>query len=224
MDDRFNTAAGWVLFAGIIALGFSIASGMFFHADKPEMPEEPGYFVDAPEDGAGGETGPDLGTLLATADPVAGAKIFAKCTACHTIASGGANGIGPNLWGVMGKPVGKHAAGFAYSSALSGHGGDWSWENMDAWLKSPRAFANGTKMSFAGLSKPEDRANVLAYLADNGGAPPKPAPAAPTAEEGVDAPGEGPGAVDGANPSAVEAAGAMGDAQPVAGQGAAPVS
>ncbi len=227
MDDRFNTIAGWVLFAGIIALGLSIGSGMFFHADNPRVPEEPGYFIDAPEEGAGGEAGPDLGTLLLTADPVAGAKVFAKCTACHTIASGGANGIGPNLWGTMGKPIGKHAAGFAYSTALPAVGGDWTWEAMDAWLKSPRAFANGTKMSFAGLSKPEDRANVMAYMEENGGAPPRPAPVAPAAvegEEGADAPGDGPGAVDGAAPSAIEAAGGMGDAQPVAEQGAAPTS
>ena len=64
MDDKFNTAAGWVLFAGIVALGSSIASSMYFHADSPESPEEPGYFIDAPEEGAGEDAGPDLGTLL----------------------------------------------------------------------------------------------------------------------------------------------------------------
>ena len=219
MDDRFNTASGWVLFAGIVALGASIGSGMYFHADSTEYPEgqDWGYFVEGAEEEGGADAGPDLGTLLASADAAAGEKVFAKCTACHTIEQGGANGIGPNLYGVMGKAIGGHAAGFAYSSALSGHGGEWSWENMDAWLKSPRAFANGTKMSFAGLSKPEDRANVMEYLASMGGAPAKPAPAAPEAEagEGEEAPGAGPGPVEGAEAGAAEAAGAMSADQPV---------
>tara|TARA_R110002072_G_scaffold138109_5_gene281212 strand:- start:39933 stop:40610 length:678 start_codon:yes stop_codon:yes gene_type:complete len=216
MDDKFNTASGWVLFAGIVALGASIGSGMYFHADNPEMPEEPGYFIDAPEEGAGEDAGPDLGTLLASADAAAGEAVFAKCTACHTIEQGGANGIGPNLYGVMGTAIGAHAPGFAYSSALAEHGGQWTWENMDAWLTSPRAFASGTKMSFAGLSNPEDRANVMEYLSTFGGAPAKPEPAAPAVGEiGVDAAGEGPGAVEGAAADAPEAAGAMGDEQPV---------
>ena len=216
MGDKFNTASGWVLFAGIVALGASIGSGMFVHADNPEMPEEPGYFIDAPEEGAGEDAGPDLGTLLASADAAAGEAVFAKCTACHTIEQGGANGIGPNLYGVMGTAIGAHAPGFAYSSALAEHGGQWTWENMDAWLTSPRAFASGTKMSFAGLSNPEDRANVMEYLSTFGGAPAKPEPAAPAVGEiGVDAAGEGPGAVEGAAADAPEAAGAMGDEQPV---------
>ena len=172
MDDRFNTAAGWVLFAGIVALGGSIVSGLYFHADTPEHSEKMGYFIE------GGDTevveeGYDLGTVLAAADPAAGEKLFAKCTACHTVNQGGATGIGPNLWAVLGQPIGKHVAGFAYSSALSGHGGNWDYANMDAWLKSPKAFADGTKMSFAGMSKPEDRANVMPISAMAG---PSPAP------------------------------------------------
>lgn len=224
MDDRFNTAAGWVLFCGIIALGLAILSGKFFHADSHEGPEEVGYVIEGGEEEGGAAAGPDLGTLLASGSAAAGEAVFAKCTACHTIEQGGANGIGPNLFGVMGTPIGQHAAGFAYSSALSGHGGDWTWENMDAWLTSPRAFANGTKMSFAGLSKAEDRANLMLYLESMGGAPAKPAPVAAeepaegeegAAGEEVDGAGEGPGATEGANPDAVEAAGAMGDEQPV---------
>ena len=218
MDDRFNTASGWVLFSGIVALGASIGAGMYFHADSHEYPEDQewGFFIEGAEEEGGADAGPDLGTLLANADPAAGERVFAKCTACHTIDQGGANGIGPNLYGVMGAAIGGHAAGFAYSSALADHGGEWSWENMDAWLTSPRAFANGTKMSFAGLSKPEDRANVMEFLATYGGAPAKPEPA-PTEEEAVDveAPGEGPGPVDGAEAGAAEAAGAMSADQPV---------
>lgn len=178
MNDRNNTIFGWVLFSGIMALGLSILSGKYFHADAHEELEEPGYVIEAAEGEGGEEAGPDLGTLLASGDAAAGEKIFAKCTACHTIAQGGPNGIGPNLFGVMGKPIGQHVAGFAYSGDLSGHGGNWSWENMDAWLKSPKAFASGTKMTFAGLSKPEDRANIMLYMESMGGAPAKPAPVA----------------------------------------------
>jgi hypothetical protein len=97
---------------------------------------------------------------------------------------GGASGIGPNLFGIVGQPIGKHAAGFAYSGDLADHGGDWTYENLDHWLKSPKAFAAGTKMTFAGLGKAEDRANLLAFLKANGGGPDFPAPAAPAAAEG----------------------------------------
>ena len=216
MDDRFNTAAGWALFAGIIALGGSIVSGMYFAADKHADVEEPGFFIQGEAEDGGANAGPDLGTLLASADAAAGEKVFAKCTACHTIEQGGANGIGPNLYGVMGETIGTGHNGFAFSSALSGHGGTWTWENMDAWLTSPRAFANGTKMSFAGLSKAEDRANLMEYLAANGGAPAKPAPAAPEVDEAADG-----AAVEGEEPTEAEAAGAMGADEPVAAENAA---
>jgi len=183
MSDKFNTIAGWVLFGGIVAIGLSSVSSRVFMADKQHEVEKEGYAIVAAEEEGGGEGGPSLNTLLASADPAAGEKIFAKCTACHTVNQGGANGIGPNLWGVMGQPIGKHVAGFAYSSALSGHGGNWDFANMDAWLASPKAFAAGTKMSFAGLSKPEDRANLIAYLNAQGSNLPLPAADAPAAEE-----------------------------------------
>jgi cytochrome c len=169
MDDRFNTIAGWVLFAGIIALGLSIVSGKFFHADKPERPETLGYIIEGVEaEGGAAEMTMAQALNMEGVDASKGQAVFAKCTACHTIEQGGANGIGPNLWGVMGTGIGKHAPGFAYSSALADKGGTWDWEAMDAWLKSPRAFANGTKMSFAGLSKIEDRAAVAIYMNENG--------------------------------------------------------
>ena len=218
MDDRFNTASGWVLFSGIVALGAAIGSGMYFHADSHEYPEgkDWGYFVEGEAEDGGAAAGPDLGTLLASADAAAGEKVFAKCTACHTIDQGGANGIGPNLYGIFGKQIGKHAPGFAYSSALSEHGGQWTWETMNEWLAGPRAFANGTKMSFAGLSSPEDRANVMEFMASYGGAPAKPAPAAPEAEAEDAAV-----SVEGEEPSEVEAAGATGADEPVASANAA---
>ena len=222
MDDRFNTAAGWVLFAGIVALGSSVASSLYFRADKVEHSEKMGYFIEGGQEGAdGGAPAYDLGTVLAAADPAAGEKIFAKCATCHTINQGGANGIGPNLYGTVGEPIGKGKGGFAFSSALSGHGGNWTYENLDPWLKSPKAFAPGTKMSFAGLSKPEDRANVIAYLKASGGGPDYPAPkaAAPAATaapaDGA-APGTGTPPTQGETPAGAAAAGAKAGETPVA--------
>ena len=196
MTDRFNTIAGWTLFAGIIALGLSIVSGMYFEGDKPHRPHEMGYPIEGVVEPGAADEGPALATLLATGDPTKGEAVFAKCLACHTIEQGGAAGIGPNLYGVLGKPVGKHAAGFAYSSDLAGHGGDWTYELMDQWLKSPKAVAPGTKMTFAGLGSAEDRANVMLYLLLNGGGPPLPEP--PAAEP---AEGEGTAVEDGAGPA-----------------------
>jgi cytochrome c len=184
MTDRLNTIFGWLLGAGVVALLLRFGVGLIM--PETERPEELGYVI-AVADAGGAAQGPALATLLAQGDAAAGEATFAKCTACHTIASGGATGIGPNLFGIMGKPIGSHAAGFAYSDVLATHGGDWSFENVDAWLASPRAFANGTKMSFPGLSDPQERANVILYLLANGGGPALPAP---PAEEPVAAEGE----------------------------------
>ena len=194
MDDRKNTTAGWVLFAGIIALGGWIVSGEAYHAGEVE---QGGYALPGGEESeASGEAAKPVEFYLASADPVKGEAVFKKCAACHVAAAGGANGIGPNLWAVMGAPIGKHAAGFAYSEVLAGKGGNWDWKSMDAWLASPRAFAPGTKMTFAGLGSPEDRANVIVYLNKQGSnlpipaAPAEAAPAAP-AEGNTAAPAEG---------------------------------
>ncbi|OZA72502.1 MAG: cytochrome c family protein, partial [Sphingomonadales bacterium 39-62-4] len=166
MDDRFNTIAGWTLFGGIVALGLSSLSGHYFLADKAHRPHEMGYVIEGVEEeaAAGGEAEVPLPNLLAAGDVAKGQAVFAKCKACHTADQGGASGIGPNLYGIVGKPIGKHVAGFAYSADLAGHGGNWDFANLDAWLKNPKAFAAGTKMSFAGLPKGEDRTNVILYL------------------------------------------------------------
>ena len=184
--DNNNTIAGWVLAGGIAALGFSIISGKYFHADKHERPETMGFVIEGVESSEGGDSGPSLESLLASADVAAGEKVFGKCAACHTINQGGASGIGPNLWATMGKPHG-HVAGFAYSDALKSVAGNWDWASMDAWLTSPRKYASGTKMTFAGLSKAEDRANLIVYLNAQGSNLPLPAVPAPAAEEAVDA-------------------------------------
>jgi cytochrome c len=177
MDDRFNTIAGWTLFAGIVALGASIVAGESF---KSERPEEMGYPIEGVvQEGEGGaEAEKPIAFYLASADAAAGEQVFKKCTACHNADKGGANALGPNLWGVLGEPIGKGAHGFAFSPALSGVGGSWNWDNLAAWLHSPKKFAPGTKMTFAGLSNPQDRANVIAFLNSHSDSP-LPLPAAP---------------------------------------------
>ncbi|MGK2910229.1 MAG: c-type cytochrome [Sphingobium sp.] len=187
MDDRFNTIAGWALFAGIIALGGSIVSGKLFHEERPE---KMGYAIEGveAEGGAAADAGPGLNTLLASADVAAGEKVFGKCAACHTVNQGGANGIGPNLYATVGEGVAEGKGGFAFSDALKKKGGKWTFDQMDAWLKSPREYAPGTKMTFAGLGNGVDRANVIAYLNAQGSNLPLPAAdAAPAAAAGNEA-------------------------------------
>lgn len=187
MDDRNNTIAGWVLAGGIAALGLSIASGMYFHGETPEAGKQ-GYAIQGVESGEGdGASAVPLATLLASGDVAKGEAVFKKCTACHTIAQGGANGIGPNLWATMGKPHG-HIPGFAYSDALKAVSGNWDWEGMDKWLANPKKYAPGTKMTFAGLGNPEERANLLLYINSQGSN--LPLPAAPAADAAA-APAEG---------------------------------
>jgi cytochrome c len=180
MDNRSNTIAGWVLGAGIVALGATIITGEIFHQERPEKMGYPIEGVSDAEDKGGAAAEQPAAFYLASADPKLGEQVFKKCTACHTAAKGGPNGTGPDLWGVVGQPIGHHAPGFSYSPALQGKGGNWEWDALFTWLKSPRDFAPGTKMTFAGLSKPEDRANVIAYLNSQSDAP-KPLPAAPAA-------------------------------------------
>ncbi len=175
MDDRNNTIAGWVLGGGIAALGLSIASGMYFQPHAPEAGKQ-GYAIQGVETTAGGgEAAVPIGNMMATADMSKGEAIFKKCIACHTIASGGANGIGPNLWGVVGKPLAGHA-GFAYSDALKSKGGTWTFDALNDWLANPKKFAPGNKMTFAGLGNPEERAAILLYLNSQGSNLPLPSP------------------------------------------------
>lgn len=187
MDDRTNTIAGWVLAACAGALGLSIVSGMYFHGGRPE---KAGYPVEAAESGEGAVAEVPIATLLAAADAAKGAEVFKKCAACHTINQGGANGIGPNLWGTLGDEIGHGKGGFAFSDALKKIGGSWNFENMSAWLTSPRKFAPGTKMTFAGLGNPEERANLLVYMNNQGSN--LPLPAAPAATVNPDPAGAKP--------------------------------
>lgn len=181
MDDRFNTIAGWVLFAGIVALGSSIVAGEFF---KSERPNPMGYpIAGVVESGGAAEAEKPIEFYLASADPAKGAQTFQKCAACHNADNGGPNQIGPNLWGVIGLPIAQDRNGFAFSDALKKVGGNWDWDKLSKWLTSPRAYAPGTKMTFAGLSDPQERANVIAFLNQHSDHP-LPLPSPPAAPKG----------------------------------------
>lgn len=199
MKDRQNTINGWVLFAGVVALGASIATGEIFHSGRPEKMGYPIEGVAA--EGEGGEDAEQpIAFYLQTADAAKGEAVFKKCAACHNADPGGANALGPALFGTMGKPLAGHA-GFAYSDALKGVGGSWDWDKMSTWLSNPKKFAPGTKMTFAGLSNPQDRADLMLFLNSRGGSlsvPPPPAAVAeaPAAGDNAAAPAEGSAAAE----------------------------
>lgn len=196
MDSfEWNKIIGWVLMAAIAVLGLSIVSGAVYHQERPD---EMAFFVDVPEEAAAGEDAVDpmveLATAMQTADVTKGEAVFKKCATCHTVNQGGPNKQGPNLYGVVGRPVGSHA-GFSYSSAVGDHGGNWDWELLNAYITSPRAAIPGNVMSFAGIGDVKDRANLFAYLHSQGGSiplPEAPAPEVAAADEaGAEAGAEG---------------------------------
>ncbi|MBS0482284.1 MAG: c-type cytochrome [Proteobacteria bacterium] len=175
-SDRFNTIAGWTLAAGIVIFGLRAVSNGYFGADKVHAPKEEAAAA------GGGAAAVPIETLLASADPAKGEAVFKKCASCHTANQGGANGIGPNLYGVLGDSIAAGRGGFAFSDALKGKGGKWDFTSLNEWLTNPKGFAPGTKMSFAGLSDPVERANLMAWLNTQGSNLPLPAaPAAPAA-------------------------------------------
>ena len=178
-DLTFNKIAGATLATALAVFGLKEVSAMVFGHHELE---KPGYAIDVPEEAAGGgaevELPPDWGTVLPTANIQAGQAAWAKCTSCHTDTQGGANGTGPNLWGVVGAKPATHA-GFAYSAAMTEFGAKqpvWDDEHLYEYLKAPAKYVPGTKMTFVGLKKQEDRINIVAYLRTMGGTLPVPPP------------------------------------------------
>jgi cytochrome c len=109
----------------------------------------------------------DFASMMLSAEAEKGSKVFSKCKACHKL-DDGANGTGPHLYNVVNRPIGI-IDGFGYSDVLATKGGEWDYETLQAFLANPKGWAPGTKMSFGGLKKPEDRANLIAYLETIGG-------------------------------------------------------
>lgn len=127
-----------------------------------------GYVIETGEEEADVEVASvDFGALLAAADVGKGEKVFGKCRACHKLEDG-ANGTGPHLYGVVGRPIGE-VDGFGYSGALVAVAQTWGPTELNGFLENPKGWAPGTKMGFSGLKKPEDRANLIAYLGTIGG-------------------------------------------------------
>lgn len=199
---EFNKIFAAVLVAGIVAMFGGFVAKLLVH---PEKLAEPAYNIEVAEVAAGpGGAAPvaePILAMIAAADAARGEKIAKACAACHSFNKGGANGVGPNLWGTInGKK--HHAAGYAYSGALVEVGGAvWTYAELNKFLWKPKAYAKGTKMAYAGLKKPEDRAALLAWMrtqADSPAALPTDAEiAAEAAELAPPAPAEPESADDG---------------------------
>ncbi|MFS0742737.1 c-type cytochrome [Brevundimonas phoenicis] len=218
-DLKWNKIMGACLGTAFAILVVQQVSGMVY---QTKQPEKMGYFVDAPDEAAAGAAEAalpiDWGTVLPTADLAAGEAAFARCQACHTVNSGGADGIGPNLFAVVGGPA-MHRAGFAYSDAMAKHKAEaptWNYDELDHFINAPGRYVPGTKMSFAGIRDEKTRINLIAWLRSQGSAGfaiPAPDPArqpgaaAPAAAEGEAPAAEGAAATEaGAAPAEAPAA------------------
>jgi cytochrome c len=167
MDElRLNKLFAGFLFAALLLMaGVKIADVMVPHQELAEN----AYVIEVAETTdtaavAPVDTGPEpILALLAGADLGAGEKLSKKCSACHVFDAGGQNKVGPALWNVVDRPLGA-SEGYAYSDALAGFGGAWDYAALNAFLAKPKGYISGTKMNFAGLKKPQDRANLIAWM------------------------------------------------------------
>ena len=170
MDSfEINKIVASILLIALLFIGIGKISDLLFHVDKPQTA---GYKVELPEDGSANQISEtkteaveevDISALLALGDITHGEKVFKKCSACHVVEKGGANKIGPALYGVLGRKIAA-VDDYKYSQALTDYGKEWTFEEMNGYLRKPQAWIKGTKMSFAGLRKEKDRASVILYL------------------------------------------------------------
>ncbi|MDJ0823251.1 MAG: cytochrome c family protein [Paracoccaceae bacterium] len=161
----FTKAVGGLCGALLIFLLGKWAAEELYHVGGYHGKEVAAYVIDTGEDDAAAEEEApvDFATLLASADVGKGEKVFGKCRACHKIEDG-ANGTGPHLYGIVGRTIGGVDGFGSYSGALDAVAEVWTAENLNGFLENPRGWAPGTSMSYAGLKKPEDRANLIAWL------------------------------------------------------------
>ncbi len=163
---EMNKIAASILLAGIIAMVAGFVTNILYHPET-EL-DKRGYSIEVVEASPDGapvvEAAPiAIAEFMGTADVAAGQTFSKKCTACHSFDAGGAHKVGPALHGVAGRALAS-AAGYAYSDALKAHGGAWTDQNLSEFLTKPKKFAKGTKMVYAGIKKPQQRANLIAYL------------------------------------------------------------
>ena len=178
MDSfEINKILGAILFTCLVMLALNIGAGAIF---SPVKPEKPGYDIAVTEEPAQGAKpeaaapAEPIEKLLASASVENGEQAAKKCVACHTFTKGGRNMVGPNLWGVVGRPRASEP-GFNYSAAMKSKGGNWTIDELSQFIANPRGFLPGTNMTFAGIQRGGERADVIAYLnslSDN----PKPLP------------------------------------------------
>jgi cytochrome c len=189
MDSfELNKVLGAILGTCLVLLSLNITAGALFSVHPPA---KPGYEIAVVEQpGPGARPAPaapevPLPTRLASADIGRGENSAKKCAACHTFDKGGRNLVGPNLWGIVGRAKAA-VAGFNYSAAMRNQKGNWTLEDLDAYIKTPQAMVPGTNMTFAGIARPSERADLLAYLnskSDNPAPLPKAADAGQPAQQ-----------------------------------------
>jgi len=162
---EINKIIAAIIFTVLVVFGIDKITDLIFHIEKPS---EAAYKIEAPavktasaESSSSGSV--DIKALLALGTIEHGQKVFKKCSACHVVAKGGKNKIGPVLYGILGKQSAS-VSDYKYSKALIAHGKVWSFTEMNSYLIKPQAHIKGTKMAFAGLKKEKDRASVILYM------------------------------------------------------------
>lgn len=178
MNSYVNMGVGAFLGTVFVLMSVSIASEGIFHS---EAPEKEGFAIVAEEStaeagaaGGGAEAEVDIKPLLLKADAAAGEAVFKKCASCHTVDKGGANKVGPNLWGLVNRPIASHE-GFSYSAGMKtfAEGGKivWDYDHLSFFIEAPKKHVPGTAMGFAGIKKPDERANLIAWLREKADSP-----------------------------------------------------
>lgn len=186
MDSfELNKVAGAVLGALLFAIGSGFVAELIYH---PKAADGAGYLLPEPEAKVVGEAAPKaepIAVRLTSADLDKGKAGTKVCHACHSFEKGGPNKVGPDLWDVVERQKAHHE-GFDYSAGMKEKGGTWTYADLDHFLENPKGFVKGTKMAFAGIGSPAERANVIAYLRTLSDSP-KPLPAADKAEKAPEA-------------------------------------